>query len=120
MLARCLNPNNDRFSDYGGRGITICEEWLEFSKFLSDMGDRPSGTTLDRIDCNIGYNKDNCRWTDPKTQANNRRRTARISAFGHCRTIPEWAECLGVMEDTIRTRLRRGMPIEKALSKSLK
>lgn len=66
---RCLNPNNNNYPKYGGRGITICDNWRDsFCSFLSDMGDRPEGTTLDRIDGSLGYSKGNCRWVNIQTQ----------------------------------------------------
>jgi hypothetical protein len=73
MKARCLNPNSNRYAIYGGRGVVFCEEWKDFSVFLRDMGPRPLGTSLDRRDVNGPYCKDNCRWADATTQANNRR-----------------------------------------------
>lgn len=73
MKSRCLNPNHQAYSSYGGRGITICNEWLDFKGFLKDMGERPKGMTLDRIDNDKGYSKSNCRWSTPKQQARNRR-----------------------------------------------
>lgn len=78
MKGRCTNPNHTNYSGYGGRGIVICSRWLEpagqgFLNFLSDMGDRPPNTSLDRINNNLGYSKENCRWSSPSCQANNRR-----------------------------------------------
>lgn len=73
MRTRCRNPNHKHWKHYGGRGITICPEWDSFEVFLADMGERPSGTSIDRIDPNKGYCKENCRWADAKTQANNKR-----------------------------------------------
>jgi hypothetical protein len=73
MKARCLNPKNKRFADYGGRGIAVCKRWLVFENFLADMGERPAGMTLDRIDNDIGYEKTNCRWADSQTQSTNKR-----------------------------------------------
>lgn len=73
MVSRCTNQNYYQFANYGGRGIGVAGEWLEFSKFLADMGERPAGKTLDRRDNELGYNKENCRWATPKEQAANRR-----------------------------------------------
>jgi len=73
MIQRCTNPNNKRYVDYGGRGITVCAEWFDFSNFLKDMGIKPSGTSIDRIDNNGGYCKENCKWSDVYEQAKNKR-----------------------------------------------
>lgn len=74
MLQRCTNPNNPIYKYYGGRGITVCEDWKYFPNFIRDMGNAPAGLTLDRKDNNLGYYKDNCRWATMKVQANNRRK----------------------------------------------
>jgi len=73
MRTRCLNKNFPRYNDYGGRGIWICNEWEEFTEFLREMGERPEDTTLDRIDNNKGYFKENCKWFTVKTQNLNKR-----------------------------------------------
>ncbi len=73
MKQRCTNPNHRAYKDYGGRGITVCEQWLQFHYFLRDMGERPEGTTLDRIDNDKGYYKENCRWATGYEQGWNRR-----------------------------------------------
>ncbi len=74
MLSRCLNKNHSAYHNYGGRGITVCDDWREcFSNFLLDMGVAPPGLSLDRKDNDKGYFKDNCRWATPKQQAENRR-----------------------------------------------
>lgn len=73
MLARCANSGN---TYYGGRGIGVCKRWLKFENFLADMGDRPSGKSLDRIDNERGYEPGNCRWATAKQQRANQRRAA--------------------------------------------
>lgn len=73
MKERCTNPNHDRYPRYGGRGIKICDRWLHsFQNFLEDMGNRPYGKTLDRIDPNGNYEPSNCRWATIKQQARNK------------------------------------------------
>lgn len=73
MKTRCLNPKHDQYPNYGGRGIKIHEPWLKFENFLEDMGERPYGKTLDRIDNNGNYEPSNCKWSTNKQQARNRR-----------------------------------------------
>jgi predicted SprT family Zn-dependent metalloprotease len=74
VIGRCTNPNNTNFHHYGGRGITVCEEWVNFENFYKDMGDRPLGKEIDRINNNLGYFKENCRWVTHAENLKNRRR----------------------------------------------
>ncbi len=73
MIQRCTNPKYTYYEYYGGRGITVCNRWLDFRNFLEDMGNKPEGLTLDRVDVDGNYELSNCRWATRKEQAQNRR-----------------------------------------------
>ena len=85
MKARCLNPKHKNYPKYGGAGITVCEKWLTWAGFLEDMGERPVGKTLDRIDGKLGYNKSNCRWATKEEQIKNRKpqKTLKVNNENH-------------------------------------
>jgi hypothetical protein len=117
IIQRCNNPNNKKYKDYGGRGITVCEEWLDFNNFVKDMGIKPDGLEIDRVDNSRGYYKDNCRWTTHIENNRNRRNNRTILFNGKVKCISEWAKELGLNVDTIRRRLDRGKSVEEAFSK---
>jgi hypothetical protein len=116
MIARCDNPKHRSYADYGGSGITVCERWHTFANFLADMGEKPEGCSIDRIDNAKGYLRDNCRWSTAKDQARNKRSNRMIEYDGKTRTIAEWAEILHIPQHTISDRLRHGATIAQALS----
>lgn len=117
MRERCYRTNHKHYADYGGRGITVCERWrYDFRAFLSDMGHRPAGMTLERIDNDKGYGPDNCVWAGWRQQQNNRRSNVRIEFGGMCLTVAQWARRLGIRPDTLQLRIRSGIPTARALS----
>jgi hypothetical protein len=119
MIERCTNPNNPNYPQYGERGITICEEWLHsFSTFYADMGEAPTGKhTVDRINNDLGYGPNNCRWATRLEQGRNTRRTHHITFNGETLTLREWAERIPINYDTLRNRLfTYGWSIERAIT----
>lgn len=89
MLQRCENPKQQRYADYGGRGIRVCERWLSFDNFLTDMSPRPVGKTLDRKNVNEGYNPENCKWATQSEQRKNKRKQAAIQNFSNDEFLAE-------------------------------
>ncbi len=116
-MARCYNQKHDAYPRYGGKGITVCQRWHDFNNFFADMGERPKGKTLDRIDNNEDYNPDNCRWADSTTQTRNRNITITVEFKGETKTLQEWALIKGLRYDLLRRRLRElNWTVERALT----
>lgn len=116
MRTRCLNSNNKKFPDYGGRGITICDRWNSFENFLCDMGPRPPGTTLGRANNDGPYHPDNCSWETPKQQSNNTRRSLLIESDGKTQTAAQWSDETGIKRATIQRRFHAGKSSAEILS----
>ena len=119
MKQRCLNKNNDRWEKYGGSGIKVCERWMKFENFLADMGKRPEGTTLDRIDNDGDYTPENCRWASPSQQQNNMSTNINICYDGVTKTITEWSVILGITKSCLDARIRRGWSIKRAFTQKV-
>lgn len=118
MLMRCENPNDPAYKDYGGRGIHVCPRWRTFQNFLADMGEKPAGLTIERIDNNRGYEPGNCIWASMAVQGKNRRDNLFIEGFGKRQIASEWSRELGIPHQTLWYRLRRGESGEFALRPS--
>lgn len=117
---RCSNPSSKSYSDYGGRGISVCDEWLDsYEKFMdwSYENGYKDGLQIDRMDNDGNYEPSNCRWTDRVTQANNRRNNNFIEFNGEKRTLSEWEKETGIGQSTIWARIYKlNWSIEKALT----
>lgn len=106
MKDRCENPRHSSFKSYGGRGIRICERWQSFEGFFADMGERPRGMTLDRIDRDGDYSPENCRWATPAEQAGNLPHARRIEHNGRVLSTCAFARAVGVNPATLGWRIR--------------
>ena len=128
MKQRCYNPKNKNFKEYGGRGITICDEWLDkevvhypatkgwlaFEKWALSNG-YADNLTIDRIDVNKGYSPENCRWVTMKVQGNNRRTTRQIFYKGKIQSLKQWCDDLGFNRQTMEYRInKKGWSVERA------
>lgn len=108
MLDRCRNPNNPSYHNYGGRGVTVCSAWAKgFENFQKDMGQRPEGMTLDRINNKGNYTPSNCQWATIKEQCNNKRTNVYVVVEGRRFTLQTLAEHYGIDYRTINSRYRK-------------
>ena len=105
MLRRCLDPSCISYEQYAELGVTVCDRWHKFENFYADMGDKPEGTSIDRIDNRLGYFKENCRWATIKEQARNKRGSVRWHYRGESLTLEELATKSTMSEEVIRSRL---------------
>jgi hypothetical protein len=116
MRKRCFSKYDQAYARYGGAGITVCDSWKNsFAAFLSDMGERPEGTSIDRIDPFGNYEPSNCRWADRKTQSRNKKNTKKVYFLGRYYAVIDIAERTGFNYSTICKRLSKGDSIESAL-----
>jgi hypothetical protein len=123
MKERCLNENCKNYSEYGGRGITICSEWLnDFMSFYnwSMENGYSDNLSIDRINVNGNYEPGNCRWATPKEQSNNTRINNLIEIEGEIKSLSQWAELSGVSRQTIQRRINKGIKGEEILQPVVK
>jgi hypothetical protein len=116
MLERCTNARHKSYARYGGRGIAVCDRWQTFENFFADMGEKPAGATIDRIDNDGNYEPGNVRWATTREQANNRGSNVRVTYRGREFTLAELARETGVSEELIRDRRRRNWSVEDTIS----
>ena len=113
MLRRCYNPRAHGFANYGGRGITVCQRWRRsFKAFITDVGARPPGLTLERLDNDGNYSPSNVAWRSRRDQSRNRRGNRRVTANGRTAVLADW----GIPRSTINNRLKRGWSEERAVT----
>ena len=115
MTQRCNYPKSISYRNYGAKGIRVCERWKSFSNFLADMGERPDGFELDRIDNTKDYSPENCRWSSVLEGRRNTSRTIQISFAGETRCLRHWCAHLGLKYGMTRQRIKRGWTALQAL-----
>lgn len=121
MLKRCYKDDSKAYEGYGSRDIIVCDSWHRFEDFYKDMGDPPFvAASLDRIDNNGDYTKENCRWATAKQQSNNRNNTLWLTYKGETKTISQWASQLGIPSYTIRNRLLHGWSADRIFTTPVK
>lgn len=117
MRKRCYNEQSPDYPTYGGRGISVCDRWMSFENFYADMGDRPKGMSLDRIDCDGDYSPENCRWATNTQQARNKRNTRMVTFNGVTKSLRDFCEELSLNCGTVMTRITQlGWSIDRALT----
>jgi len=115
MRARCLSPSAGNFKRYGAKGITICKRWNSFENFLADIGERPTGLSLERKNSKKPYSPSNCRWASAKEQAVNRSSTVMLTHLGKSMCLSDWAKQLTIQPYALKLRINR-WGLEKALT----
>ncbi len=115
MMQRCNNPNNPQYKNYGARGIRVCKRWRSFEHFLTDMGEAPAGLSIDRINNDLGYEPENCKWSTLREQLNNRRKTIFVTFRNETLPLAVLAERHGKQRQMFGNRLKAGWSVAEAL-----
>ena len=121
MKERCLNPNCRDYNNYGARGISVCDRWINsFENFYADMGPAPSPAhSIDRIDANGNYCPENCRWATKREQDRNKRDTISFTYQGESKKLVEWSELLGIKYTTLKAAFQRGEDMDSYIPRLL-
>jgi hypothetical protein len=118
MIYRCYSTKSNQYVDYGGRGIKVCPEWrTNYHKWIQDMGPRPKGTSIDRIDNDGDYTPENCKWSTKKEQQRNQRVTRKVCIAGITYVAADLADIAGIKTDSIVERVNRGLSFKEVISK---
>lgn len=115
MRARCESPKHKYYYNYGGRGIKICERWLKFENFLADMGPRPEGTSIDRINGNGDYEPENCVWSTRRIQNSHTRNSIHATIDGKTQCVAHWCQELGKYDKKVYAKIKQGLTPENAI-----
>lgn len=107
MIERCNRKGNSHYKHYGERGITVCKDWLKYENFLRDMGTRPDGLSIERVNNDLGYSKENCRWATAVEQSRNTTRSVLIEWDGATRNRCDWAKIIGITPEALAVRIRK-------------
>lgn len=117
MLARCNNPNHVAFTNYGGRGITVCDRWSSFEAFYADMGDVPfKEATIERIENSGNYGPGNCRWATRHDQSRNKRTNRWVTIGGETKCLRDWCKLYEITEASVDRRMKKGWTIQRAIT----
>lgn len=116
MKSRCDSPNNTKYANYGQCGVSVCERWYKFENFCADMGERPHGTTIERIDNSKGYSPDNCKWASQSEQMRNTRRNVWLTLNDETMCLTDWATRMKLSKGCLAYRKAQGWSDEKILT----
>ncbi len=115
MIQRCTNPKSKEYPRYGARGIKVCERWRKFENFLADMGLKPAGLSLERVNNDGDYEPDNCKWATPLEQSRNRSNVIQFTHKGKTQNLTDWARESGIPKSTLHRWYKQGRDLSAVL-----